>query len=113
MTTLYRPVLIETAEQADALPVGTVATLSEDIGDGVADFYAATKAEDGWERTDSSGPSWMSPAPATGMIGWTALVPIEAGTEYRPDTTAIRPWGETTPHPLPEQARYVTEWEDA
>ncbi|MGO2362181.1 MAG: hypothetical protein ACTH6N_13765 [Brachybacterium tyrofermentans] len=81
MTTLYKPVLIESAEQAEALPIGTVATLSEDIGDGVADFYAATKAEDGWERTDSSGPSWMSPAPATGMVGWTALVPIEAEEE--------------------------------
>ena len=79
---IYRPALIESAEQAEALPIGTVATLSEDIGDGVADFYAATKAEHGWERTDSSGPSWMSPAPATGMVGWTALVPVDVEIEH-------------------------------
>lgn len=109
MTTLYRPVLVESAEQADALPIGTVATLSEDIGDGVADFYAAIKAEAGWERTDSSGPSWMSPAPAAGMIGWTALVPVDAEEETKTVRTSDGKWHVGNGH----WTRLVTLWERA
>lgn len=33
MTTLFRPVLIESAEQAEAMPVGTIAILDDDEED--------------------------------------------------------------------------------
>ena len=68
MTTLYRPVLIETAEQAEALPAGTVATHPE--------FFPmeAFQADEGamWTGFDRD---IVEPED---MVGWTALVPIEA-----------------------------------
>lgn len=95
MTTLYRPVLIETAEQADALPVGTVATMSENFGEGIIDSYVAVKSADGWVSTDSPGPPWMSPIPDAGMADddnpWTALVPVEAEEEREGVVTYPRP----------------------
>lgn len=102
MTTLYRPVLIETAEQAEALPEGTVAVLEE--------FAPEVFVKDGYSWLGTHGPGGFTNVSAVGL---TALVPIEAEEETRPDTSAIRPWGETTPDPLPEQTRYVTPWEQA
>ena len=90
MTTLYKPVLIESAEQAEALPVGTVATVT-----GGADAAVRVAFGNGWsvsgdELTDAS----------EHMIGWTALVPIEAEEEYvAPDAITY--------------SRYVTAWEEA
>ena len=73
MTTLYRPVLIESAEQAEALPVGTVAYLP---------------GFNGWVTPAAKvGPSdWRSGDDDPGtrdrtMVDWTALVPIEAEEE--------------------------------
>ena len=102
MTTLYKPVKITTTEQAEALPVGTV-------GHEPPHLYAyIKKARNYWRGTGDD-------AALTDyeMLPFTALVPIEAEEEWRLDTTAIRPWGETTPDPLPEHTRLVTPWEPA
>ena len=108
MTTIYIPQRIETAEQANALPMGTVATSGQHESFGP---FAAIRTGDvpDWYMTTAPD-TWADNAE---VIGWTALVPIEAEEETRPDTSAIRPWGETTPDPLPEQTRYVTRWENA
>ena len=96
MTTLYNPVLIESAEQAEALPVGTVAT-----------------HPDYWPREKGSllG-SWEGPGEAMGnaeMIGWTALVPIEA-EEERVQRVEHSPRGYETA--VYSEARLVTPWEE-
>lgn len=70
MTTLYHPVLIESVEQAEALPDGTVAFQSWGHG---------TTA-----RTLTDG-RWITPSgaalPHAEVVGFTALVPIEAEEE--------------------------------
>lgn len=94
MTTLYRPLLIETAEQADALPSGTVAT----YGQGVTKLTAhrvgkAGRSLDAWMVMDEV----VSHAD---MTGWTALVPIdvevehirESGGRRRQKTLYVTPW---------------------
>ncbi|MGO2819451.1 MAG: hypothetical protein ACTIA5_01530 [Brachybacterium tyrofermentans] len=70
MTTLYRPVLIETAEQAEALPDGTLARHSEGAGMDHAHKVRALGLQV-WigDRTNYYNAH---------MVGWTALVPIEA-----------------------------------
>ena len=93
MTILYKPVLIESAEQAEALPVGTVAT-----------------HPDYWPREKGSllG-SWEGPGDAmqnAEMVGWTALVPIEAEEEH-----GARGDGEAEDFYLTR--RLVTPWEEA
>ena len=89
MTTLYRPVLIESAEQAEAMPPGTVALRS--WGDGTT------------ARTLTNG-RWITPSggamPHVETVGFTALVPIEAEVQYvAPDAITY--------------TRYVTAWEEA
>lgn len=92
MTTLYRPVLIESAEQAEALPVGTVALQSWGHG---------TTA-----RTLTNG-RWITPSgaalPHVEAVGFTALVPIEAEEETL--------WSGS--RHLYTQTRFVTPWEEA
>ena len=91
MTTLYKPVLIESAEQAEALPDGTIATRDR-----------------AWPRIllrDETGHHWASGGMAgfmytVDMTGWTALVPIEAEEQHvAPDAITY--------------SRYVTAWEEA
>ena len=65
MTTLYRHILIESAEQAEALPDGTIATVEEDP----APYY---KFDGRWHWGADGGFAARSP------VGMTALVPIEA-----------------------------------
>ena len=72
MTTLYRPVLIETAEQAEALPEGTVALAlpGQPVGSiahrcGCGD-RSCRWLDEGRGRTSKH------------VVGWSALVPIEA-----------------------------------
>ena len=90
MTTLYRPVLIESVEQAEHLPVGTVAMHRIGPGAAVRVGYGL-----GW----SMGGEEMSEHHSH-MVGWTALVPIEAVEEYvAPDAITY--------------SRYVTAWEEA
>ena len=94
MTTLYRPVLIESTEQAEALPRGTVATHGE--GNMTLTAHRVTSIAvkpDAWNGMDDL-------LSSNDMIGWTALVPIEAEEEYvAPDAITY--------------SRYVTAWEEA
>ena len=93
MTTLYKPVLIETAEQAEALPVGTVATHPE--------FFPMEAFQAG-EGTMWTGFDRDIVEPED-MVGWTALVPIEA--EEGTDTI------QTGAEHSYTRTRYVTPWE--
>lgn len=123
MTRLYRPVLIESAEQAEALPVGTVAT---DLGARIVSAAVRTDVGLGWfvsgdEMTDMH----------EHLVGWTALVPIEAEEEWggsRPNSGAWecqnrshaeddaagwnRSAGPDGFHSVPVR-RLVTPWEEA
>ena len=97
MTTLYRPVKIETAAQAEALPVGTVA-----IGPARLDPLLPMV------RTGRyPGRTWHSDYTgavcAREVINWTALVPIEA--EEGTDTV------QTGAEHFYTRTRYVTPWE--
>ena len=98
MATLYKPVLIETVEQAEALPAFTVASYID------GDVRAAIKTIDGiWESI----PSFYGEEAhfSEDFIGWTALVPIEAEEE----TTTANDYGDLdTPY-----SRLVTPWEEA
>ena len=89
MTTLYKPVLIESAEQAEALPVGTVAILGWGLGSDIR-----TRTSNGWITRAGS------VLPSADVVGWTALAPIEAEEEHvAPDAGTY--------------SRYVTAWEEA
>lgn len=72
---IYIPRLIESAEQAEALPIGTIAVLP----DGLCHRQILTK-------TDNSPGPWkadMRGYPNDVLLGWTALVPVEAEEETR------------------------------
>ena len=76
MTTLYRPVLIETAEQAEALPRGTVAMYGGGNMTLTAHRVTSIAAKpDAWNSMDDL-------LSSSDMVGWAALVPIEAEEEY-------------------------------
>ena len=75
MTTLYRPVLIESAEQAEALPDGTVALAHPGEPEtGVAHRCGCGDRSCRWLKEGRSRSSGY-------VVGWTALVPIEAEEE--------------------------------
>ena len=78
MITLYRPVLIESAEQAEALPLFTIATIEDSPVTGYPEV--ARKIVNGWRNRDLVD----GRIPHTDMIGWTALVPIKAEEEWTP-----------------------------
>ena len=90
MTVIYVPRLIESAEQAEALPIGTLAKRPQ--------HYSIEKVDerpDEWTDTCN-----VEPRTSSDVIGWTALVPIEAEEEYvAPDAITY--------------SRYVTAWEEA
>ena len=100
MTTLYKPVLIETAEQAEKLPDGTVA-IDRPQGTGIPEASVKT-----------GGGKWMGtldgdrPYDCAAMIGDYALVPIEAEEETR--LHIVRSGARTTTADL---TRLVTSWE--
>ena len=107
MTTLYKPVLIETVEQAEALPVGTVG-LPNPADDCRAPYL---KTEDGW----ISGwyPDWrrdreQDVEPDAGMVGETALVPVKAREETNLASYYPSAFGKRTQRRL---VRLVTPWE--
>ena len=98
MTTLYRPVLIESAEQAEALPAGTLARHSEGAGMDHAHKIAAMPGLMGSHWVSSMGVESNA-----AMVGWTALVPIEVEEElgedddadtYTPTRRLVTPWEE-------------------
>lgn len=107
MTTLYRPVLIESAEQAEALPDGTLAhrvLKFESMWDTVEQPEAAVKVGiNAWRSTavDDDAWDWLD----RHLVGWTALVPIEAEEE----THSIQTRGQTTPE---WRTRLVTSWQE-
>lgn len=112
MTTIYIPRLIESAEQAETLPAGTLAK------DG--DLTVAVKAEDGrWARTDVA--DGLPVMGSSSMVGWTALVPIEAEEEVEAASHVMGKLAasgvevtERTGDVASWQRRYVTPWvEDA
>lgn len=97
---LYRPVLIESAEQAEALPVGTVVQRIVPVDVGKPEPYAGVKfARNTWFTTSTT--LDLRDALDRHMIGWTALVPIEAEEEW--DVVGDAAVGH----------RYVTPWEEA
>ncbi|MGP4916222.1 hypothetical protein ACTXJ9_11025 [Brachybacterium tyrofermentans] len=107
MTTLYRPVLIESAEHAEALPAGTYAKDEATTGSGT--WYAPPRVNIGrgmWSGDDLYRSS--------DMVGWSALMPIEAEEETRPGNW-FSPGG-FFPEKLvyhPGATRLVTPWEEA
>ena len=87
MNTLFEPVKIETAEQAESYPLGTVATASFD--------YSRERSVDGWAESEE-GRAYGHDE----MIGFVAFAPVKAVTEYvSPDAVTY--------------VRYVTPWEEA
>lgn len=68
MTTLFKPVLIESAEQAEALPEGTIITHAE--------YHPQEKFAGLWGRDRNTNRQLAQ------QVGWTALVPIEAEEEF-------------------------------
>ena len=100
MTVIYVPRLIESAEQAEALPEGTVVKRARK--DGIPEV--AIKYDD-----DADGESWLGTLDRYWsdhmMVGWTALVPIEA--EEGTDTI------QTGAEHSYTRTRYVTPWEEA
>ena len=89
MTSLYHTVLIESAEQAEALPDGAVL---------IREGHFAFQKYKG--RFVSADPHDLPVGAAWEVIGWSALVPIEAVEEHvAPDAITY--------------SRYVTAWEEA
>ena len=102
MNILYKPVKIESAEQAEALPVGTVAI---DLDSQGQPRQASIRVRCGWYCTGevaADGSPWLAPHDA--MAGDTALVPIEAEEEH-----GARGDGEVEDFYLTR--RLVTPWE--
>lgn len=97
MTTIYIPRLIETAEQAEALPEGTIVFLP-------AGPYVWTARDPGGEFLDHYGRPWHFENTQDDEP-FTALIPIEA--EEQMDTYYY------TGGDGPPIHRYVTRWEHA
>ena len=96
MTTIYVPRLIESAEQAEALPEGTIMFLP-------AGPYVWTARDPGGEFLDHYGRPWHFENTQDDEP-FTALVPIEAEEEGGEQAIAE---GEFI-----SVARYVTPWEE-
>lgn len=76
MTRIYVPVLIETVEQAEQLPDGTIAFVEKPWGN-TTRRDVATKDHSDWWGSDCD----INFLGDEGMVGWTALVPVEAEEE--------------------------------
>lgn len=96
--TVYVPRLIESAEQAEALPTGTLARHSEGAGMDHAHKIAAMPGLMGSHWVSSMGVESNA-----AMVGWTALVPIEAEEE----TLERRRFSQAVPDVL---HRFTTPW---
>lgn len=91
---VYLPTPIASAEQAEQLPLWTVATIERHPSDGLPQL--AMRIVRGWRNRDIAD----GRIPHADMIGWTALVPVEAeeeedssygGPDYR-CVRAVTPW---------------------
>lgn len=96
MTLIYVPRLIESAEQAEALPEGTVVRWEDVVGVVLDDCEVQVFGEDA-ER------------PVETLVGWTALVPIEAEEETHGYIKYGRFGGEDS---TGTRTRLVTPWEE-
>jgi len=85
MTMLYTTITITSAEQAEALPLGTIATSDEPFEDGFLAVLRSIKGERVWESIDAG---MLEDAD---MIGWVALIPAQE---------AARAAGRTVRHAL-------------
>jgi len=105
---MYIPTLIESAAQAEALPVGTIAFDGPDEPEAFENGAAVKVAPD-----VADGIPWLINAMSTGsnadMIGWTALVPVET-EEEREEAGGVSIAHGTT-HTWPARTRLVTPWE--
>lgn len=95
MTTLYKPVLIESVEQAEQLPINTLAISADGVD-------PAIRKEDGWHGIFGDPPYSHSE-----MVSDYALVPVEA-EEERGTYPRVGIDGDWTC-----ESRFVTRWEDA
>ena len=103
MTTLYKPVLIETIEQAETLPEGTIMFLP-------AGPYVWTARDPGGEFLDHYGRPWHFENTQDDEP-FTALVPIEAEEETREHPTRVEERPESAYLQPVQQVRYKTRWE--
>ena len=100
---LFREVLIESAEQAEALPAGTLAWHSEGTGVDHAHKVAPLPGhhEGGWITLAGYAVNFQ-------IIGWTALVPVKAREETNLASYYPSAFGKRTQRRL---VRLVTPWE--
>lgn len=112
MSTLYKPVTIETEYQAGEFPEGTIAQHPEHRTVAVkTDMWEDDHLL--WYDTDDG-----SQSPAS-LIGWTALVPIEAEEDYaiRGDEWLLPVEADYPRNELEDgwtfESRLVTPWENA
>ena len=97
MTTIYVPRLIESAEQAETLPEGTLARHA--AGSGMDHAHKVRPlGRDVWVAVGGN-------CTNAEMVGWSVLVPIEA--EEGTDTI------QTGAEHSYTRTRYVTPWEEA
>ena len=99
MTTLYRPVLIESVEQAEALPAGTLARHSDGAGMDHA-HKVSPIGRDVWVAVGGN-------CTNAEMVGWTALERIEV--KEIPETFRDRRGPGRNDH----RTVYCTPWEEA
>lgn len=125
MTTLYREVRVETAEQAEALPEGAMAfrIRRDETGPLVARLCRFEGEPAMWTMTGEM--HGYSSQHMVSWGGWTALVPTEAEEQFAvfvgidgsmvaahlPDGTPQHGTGSVVN--LPRHRRYVTPWEEA
>lgn len=94
MIILYRPVLIESAEQAEALPVGTLARHA--AGPGMDHAHKVSPiGRDVWVTVGGN-------CTNAEMVGWTALVPVEVEVEYIRESGGRRR----------EKTLFISEWRE-
>ena len=105
MTVIYVPRLIESAEQAETLPEGTIMFLP-------AGPYVWTAREPGGEFLDHYGRPWHFENTQDDEP-FTALVPIEAEEETREHPTRVEERPESAYLQPVQQVRYKTRWETA
>ena len=105
MTVIYVPRLIESAEQAEALPEGTIMFLP-------AGPYVWTARDPGCEFLDHYGRPWHFENTQDDEP-FTALVPIEAEEETREHPTRVEERPESAYLQPVQQVRYKTRWETA
>ena len=101
MTTLFKPVLIKSAEQAEALPEGTIMFLP-------AGPYVWTARDPGGEFLDHYGRPWHFENTQDDEP-FTALVPIEAEEDFqKAGGASVYDGGMGS---WPDRTRLVTPWE--